>query len=491
MNETGMSTLAIIISVIVYLVFMFLIAWSAGKHSDNAAFFNGARKTKWWLVAIAMIGAPMSGVTFVSVPGMVATSGFGYIQMCLGFLAGYLIISFVLIPLFYKLDVVSIYQYLETRFGLASYKTGAWFFFLSKILGASVRFFLVCLVLQLLVFDPLRLPFSLNVFISVLIVFAYTYTGGVRSVIWTDTFRTLCMILAVVLGIVFISKNLGLDLGGLVATVKDSEMSRMLYFDNVKESQFFWKQFLGGLFTALGMTGLDQDMMQRALSCKNTGDSRKNMITSGILQVFVTFLFLCLGVLLYQFAAANGIGETGDKLFAAVATSGLLPDIVGILFIVGLVASAYGAGGSALTSLTTSFTVDILGATRNGEKSLTRTRKFVHVLMAVLMALIIILFNKVSNTSAINAVYTLASYTYGPILGLFAFGLVCKRKIRDKYVPLVAVLAPLICLILQLNSEDWFGGYRFSYEILIINAFLVMLGLCFLIKKETRNDCRC
>lgn len=480
-----MSTVVIIATVLAYLLFMFMIAWMAGKNSDNSAFFTGARKSRWYVAALAMIGAPMSGVTFVSVPGMVSASGFGYLQMCLGFVAGYLVISFVLIPLFYKQNVVSIYQYLENRFGMSSYKTGAWFFFISKILGASVRFFLVCLVFQMLIFDPLGIPFAVNVLLSVLVVFAYTFTGGVKTVIWTDSFRTLCMILAVVLGIVFIARNLSLDFSGLVASIKGSSMSRIFYFDDVNGSQYFWKQFLAGLFTAVAMTGLDQDMMQRPLSCKDPRESRKNMITSGVMQLFVVFLFLCLGVLLYQFAGANGISDTGDKIFPAVATSGLLPGIVGILFIVGLVASAYGAGGSALTSLTTSFTVDILGAMRKGDASLTKTRKLVHVGMAVLMALVIIIFNKLSNTSAINAVYTLASYTYGPILGMFAFGLACKRRVKDKLVPLVAIAAPALCLVLQLNSERWFGGYKFSYEILLLNAIFVVIGLSCLIDRKS------
>ncbi len=482
-----MSTVVIIATVLAYLLFMFAIAWMAGKNSDNSSFFTGARKSRWYVAALAMIGAPMSGVTFVSVPGMVSASGFGYLQMCLGFVAGYLVISFVLIPLFYMQSVVSIYQYLENRFGMSSYKTGAWFFFISKILGASVRFFLVCLVFQMLIFDPLGIPFAVNVLLSVLVVFAYTFTGGVKTVIWTDSFRTLCMILAVVLGIVFIARNLSLDFGELVASIKGSSMSRIFYFDDVNGSQYFWKQFLAGLFTAVAMTGLDQDMMQRPLSCKDPRESRKNMITSGVMQLFVVFLFLCLGVLLYQFAGANGISDTGDKIFPAVATSGLLPGIVGILFIVGLVASAYGAGGSALTSLTTSFTVDILGAMRKGDASLTKTRKLVHVGMAVLMALVIIIFNKLSNTSAINAVYTLASYTYGPILGMFAFGLACKRRVKDKLVPLVAIAAPALCLVLQLNSERWFGGYKFSYEILLLNAVFVIVGLCLLIDKSNKD----
>lgn len=479
-----MSTTAIILTVALYLAFMFAVAWLAGRGSDNSAFFNGSRKSKWYIAALAMIGAPMSGVTFVSVPGMVATSGFGYLQMCIGFVAGYLVISYVLIPLFYKEDVVSIYQYLDNRFGTSTYMTGAWFFFISKMLGASVRFFLVCLVLQMLVFGPLGLPFGLNVLISVAIIFAYTFRGGVRTVIWTDTFRTVCMILAVVLAIVFIARDLGLDFSGIVGTIEDSGMARIFYFDDINAPQFFCKQFLGGLFTTVAMTGLDQDMMQRPLSCKDPRDSRKNMIVSGIMQFFVIAMFLCLGALLYQFASAHGITESGDRLFAAAATSGLVPGIVGILFMVGLTASAYGAGGSALTSLTTSFTVDILRAGGEDPEKLARTRKIVHGCMAALMAVVIIVFDRLNNTSAIDAVFTLASYTYGPLLGMFAFGLICKRQVHDRFVPLAAIIAPLICLVLQMNSERWLGGYKFSYELLLLNALLTMAGLACLVRRK-------
>ena len=473
-----MSPLAVIITIVAYFAVMLLISWLSGRGGNGSSDFYGGRKSNWLLVAIAMIGAPMSGVTFVSVPGMVGVSGMGYIQMLLGFMVGYVVIAYVLTPLYFKLNVVSIYQYLEQRFGVSSYKTGAWFFFISKMLGASVRLFLVCLALQLLVFDPLGLPFALNVLISVLIVFLYTFRNGVRSVIWTDTLRTFCMVVAVVLSIIFIAKNLGLDFKGLVTTIRDSSMSRVFYFDDVNHPQFFWKQFLGGLFTVIATTGLDQDMMQRTLSSKNVKDSQKNLITSSILQTVVISMFLCLGVLLYMFAAANGISETGDKLFPAVATSGLLPIAVGVLFIVGLVASAYGAGGSALTSLTTSFTIDILGAAGKD-----MVRKWVHVGMAVLMALTIIVFNALNNTSTIDAVYKLASYTYGPILGMFTFGILMKKPVRDRWVPVVAIVAPLICLVLQLNSERWFGGYKFSYELLLLNAGLTFLGLCCLIRK--------
>jgi Na+/proline symporter len=465
-----MTPYAVLITILAYFGAIAGVSWLVGRKKDGQqVFYTGGRKTHWAVVAFAMIGSCMSGVTFVSVPGMVGTSGFGYLQMCIGFFLGYLVIAFVLTPLYFKLEVVSIYQYLEKRFGLGAYETGAWFFFLSKMLGASVRLFLVCLTLQLLLFGPLGLPFWLNVVCNVGICLVYTYRSGVKSVIWTDVLKTLCMIVAVTLCVVLIGK----DLGGIRIQEK------VFFFDDVNHPQFFWKQLLGGLFTVIAMTGLDQDMMQRTLACKHHRDSQKNLIVSSLLQTVVIALFLCLGALLYQFAALHGIPETGDKLFPAVATSGLLPAIVGVLFVLGLVSSAYGAGGSALTSLTTSFTVDILHKTGN-----VKVRKAVHLAMAVLMAVTIIVFNALNSTSAIDAVYKLGSYTYGPILGLFAFGILTKKQVKDKYVPVVAILAPVICLILQLNSERWFGGYKFSYELLLLNASLTFLGLCLLIRRE-------
>ena len=464
-----MTPYAVLITILAYFAAMAIVSWLSGRKKDGQdVFYTGGRKTHWAVVAIAMIGSCMSGVTYVSVPGMVGTSGFGYLQMCIGFFLGYLVIAFVLTPLYFRLDVVSIYQYLEKRFGMGAYRTGAWFFFLSKMLGASVRLFLVCLTLQLLLFDPLGLPFWLNVLCNVGVCLAYTYRSGVKSVIWTDVLKTVCMVVAVTLCVILIGK----DLGGIRIHEK------VFFFDDVNHPQYFWKQLLGGLFTVIAMTGLDQDMMQRTLSCKNTRDSQKNLIVSSLLQTVVIALFLCLGALLYQFAAAHGIAETGDRLFPAVATSSLLPGIVGVLFVLGLVSSAYGAGGSALTSLTTSFTVDILG--KGGD---VKARKTVHVGMAVLMAVTVIVFNALNSTSAIDAVYKLASYTYGPILGLFAFGILTKKAVKDKYVPIVALVAPAICLVLQLNSERWFGGYRFSYELLLVNAALTFLGLCLLRKK--------
>jgi Na+/proline symporter len=386
------------------------------------------------------------------------------------------------------MNLVSIYEYLENRFGLSSYRTGAWFFFISKMLGAAVRLFLVCLTLQLLVFDPLKLPFILNVIATVALVWLYTFRGGVKSLIWTDSLKTFCLVVSVVLCIYYIASDLNLSFTGMVNTVVDSDFSRFFFFDDVNDKRYFFKQFLAGVFTMIAMTGLDQDMMQRNLSCKNFKDSQKNMITSGISQFFVILLFLMLGVLLYTFTAQNGITNPAksDELFPMVATGGYFPVIVGILFIVGLISSAYSAAGSALTALTTSFTVDILGTKGKSEQEVVTIRKRVHIGMAIVMGIVIFIFNILNNTSVIDAVYILASYTYGPILGLFAFGMLTKKQVRDKYIPLVAILSPILCFILQKNSEVWFNGYAFSYELLIFNAFFTFIGLCLLTVNEKK-----
>ncbi len=431
--------------------------------------FYATRSTAWWKVAIAMIGSCLSGVTYVSVPGMVGSVGWGYLQMCLGFVLGYLVIAFVLTPLYFRLNVVSVYEYLEKRFGTASHKCGAWFFFVSKMLGASVRLFLMIATLQLLLFGPLGIPFWVTVLAVMALEWLYTVRGGVKAVIGLDMVKTLSMLLAVVLCIALIGKEVGRP---------DTSLMRVFYFDDVNHPQFFWKQLLGGLFTVVACTGLDQDMMQRTLACKSVKDSQKNLIVSVFLQVVVISLFLLLGVYLYQFAALHGLQERGDALFPAVAWSGLLPAswLVAALFVIGLVMAGFPAGGSALTALTTSFTIDILG----GKDT---RRKQVHTAMALLMAVCIIVFNVLNSTSVIDAVYRLASYTYGPLLGLFGFGLLCKKQVRDAWVPLVAVLAPVVCLVLDLNSVRWFGGYHFSYELLLMNALFTVAGLCCLVKK--------
>ena len=483
-----MNPSIILITVVAYFILLFGISWFAGRKADNQGFFVGNRKSKWGIVAIATMGSFISGVTFVSVPGMVGVKNFSYLQMVMGFVVGQFIIAFVLVPLFYRMHLVSVYQYLENRFGIKSYKTGAWFFFISKMLGASVRLFLVCLTLQLLVFEPLHLPFILNVVLTVFLVWLYTFRGGVKSIIWTDVLKSLCLILSVALSIYFIANQLDMNFTQMKKSISDSDMSQVFFFDDANDKRFFWKQFLAGVFTMIATTGLDQDMMQRNLSCQNYRDSQKNMMVSIVAQFFINLLFLMLGVLLYEFAARVGIDATGDSLFPAVATSSFLPLIVGILFIVGLFSSAYSAAGSALTALTTSFTIDILAADKkieagNVDNYVARVRKHVHIAMAILMGIVIFVFGLFNNSSVVDAVYVLASYTYGPILGLFAFGILMKKKVRDHYVPLVAILSPILCFILSSNSETLFGGYQFSYELLIFNALFTFLGLCMLIKK--------
>ncbi len=359
-----MNTLTIIITIATYFLLLFSVSYLAGRKADNAGFFVGNRKSKWWVVAVATMGSFISGVTFVSVPGMVAEKGFSYLQMVMGFVVGQFVIAFILIPLFYRMNLVSVYQYLEDRFGLKSYKTGAWFFFISKMLGASVRLFLVCLTLQLLVFDPLGLPFLLNVVLTVFLVWLYTFRGGVKSIIWTDVLKSLCLVLSVGLCIYYVSGQLDLGFNGMLKAIDDSSMSQVFFFDDINDKRYFFKQFLAGIFTMIATTGLDQDMMQRNLSCRNYKDSQKNMMVSIVCQFFINLLFLMLGVLLYLFAAKVGIEAKGDSLFPTVATSSHLPVVVGVLFIVGLFSSAYSAAGSALTALTTSFTLDILATAK-------------------------------------------------------------------------------------------------------------------------------
>ncbi len=432
--------------------------------------FYATRSTAWWKVAIAMIGSCLSGVTFVSVPGMVGSVEWGYLQMCIGFFLGYLVIAFVLAPLYFRLNVVSVYEYLEKRYGTASHKTGAWFFFLSKMLGASVRLFLMIATLQLLVASPAGIPFWVTVLVVMVLEWLYTVRGGVKAVIGLDILKTVSMLVAVILCIILIGREVGKP---------DTSLMRVFYFDDVNHPQYFWKQLVGGLFTVVAATGLDQDMMQRTLACKSIRDSQKNLIVSVLLQIVVISLFLFLGVYLYQFAALHGIQAAGDAIFPAVTWSGMLPasGLVAALFIVGLVMAGFPAGGSALTSLTTSFTIDILGGKED-------KRTWVHTGMAVLMGVCILVFNAVNSTSVIDAVYRLASYTYGPILGLFAFGLLCKKQVRDAWVPVVAVLAPILCLVLDVNSEAWLNGYHFSYELLLMNAVFTFIGLICLIKRH-------
>ena len=482
-----MNPLTILLVIAGYFALLFFISYLAGRKADNAGFFSGNRSSNWLLVAMSTIGAAISGVTFVSVPGMVATSGWAYMQMVLGFTVGQILIAYVLIPLYYKLNLTSIYQYLQQRFGMSTYKSGAWLFFVSKMLGASVRLFVVGEVLQLLVFGPLGIPFWVNAIFTVLIVYLCTFKGGVKSLIWTDLLKTCCLILSVALCIYFILRA-GVNIEGWTS----SAMTRTFFFDNPKEGTYFWKQFLAGIFLVIATTGLDQDLMQRTLSCKNPRESQKNLIVGAMMQIVVIGLFLFLGFLLYSYAQQMGITEVasmkGDDVFPFLAAKmTLFPVVVGVLFVVGFIAAAYSAAGGALTALTTSFTIDILNKQEGTEASLTRTRTLVHIGMAVLMAVCIYVIHMLNNDSVIQTVYKVASYTYGPLLGMFCFGIFTKKQVNDKWIPLVVILAPVITWVLDVNSAAWFGGYVFSHERLIFNALFTCIGMMCLMKREAKG----
>ena len=469
----------VILTIAAYFLLLMLVGRLRSRGADNSTFFTGGRTAPWPVVAFAMVGAMISGVTFISVPGMVVGKGYAYLQMVLGFIVGYIVIAFVLVPLFYRRNLISIYGYLEERFGRGTYRTGAWFFFASKMLGAAVRFFVVCAVLQFLVFEPLGVPFIFNVAVTIALIWLYTVNGGVKTLIWTDTLKSFCLIASVVLCIYFVARNLGLDFGGMVSAIGSHPSSRMFFFDDPMAGTYFWKQFIAGVFMAIATNGLDQDMMQRNLACRDSRQSQKNMIVSGVSQFFVVALFLLLGTLLAIFLERNGIAvpEKTDDIFGLVATHSAMPAIVGILFVLGLVSAAYSAAGSALTSLTTSFTVDILGAHRSkADDELTRTRKRVHIGMSAIMGAIIVAFYYLSNQDAISAVYTLASYTYGPILGLFVFGLALGRPVRDRYVPFVCISAPALSWLTQWALARY-AGYETSFELLLINAAFTFIGL--------------
>ena len=476
-----MTPAIVLISIAIYFAVLLTTARIASRRADNATFFTGNRRTPWPIVAFAMVGAAISGVTFISVPGMVVAKGYSYLQMCLGFIVGYALIALVLVPLFYRRNLVSIYSYLEQRFGPRTYKSGAVMFFISEILGASVRFFVVCAVLQVLVCEPLGIPFWVNVLLTISLIWLYTARGGVKALIWTDVLKSACLILSVVLSIFYIARNMDLSVSQIPSAIVNHSSSRIFYFDNPRSGLFFWKQFVAGIFMAVVMNGLNQDMMQRHLTCRDSAASRKNMITSGIIQFFVIALFLLLGTLLLIYAENRGIDipEKTDELFGLIAAHPTMPLVVGILFIVGLISAAYSAAGSAITSLTTSFTIDILDGQKRSagdDDALARLRRRVHLMMAALMATVIIAFHYISSDDAISAVFTLASYTYGPILGLFVYGLFTRASVGDRYVPAVCLAAPLLswCIKHWLNLRF---SYQVGFELLLLNALLTVIGL--------------
>ena len=494
-----MSPVLVLTVIFAYFALLFVVSYAAGRKADSAGFYTGNRSNHWLLVAMSTIGAAMSGVTFVSVPGMVGSSGWGYMQMVLGFTVGQLVLAYGLVPLYYKHNLTSIYQYLQQRLGMHSYRTGAWFFFISKMLGASVRLFIVTEVLQLLVFAPLGVPYWANALFAVGIAYLCTFRGGVKSLVWTDLLKTICMVGSVGLCIWFILRALpegfvtATDSMVRLPTCRDntsdrtSLLPRMFYFDDPKDGNYFWKQFVAGIVLLIGTTGIDQDMMQRTLSCRNYRDSQKNILLGAGMQVVVIGLFLFLGYLLYAYADTMQIAlpSNPDDVFPYLATGGYFPMIVGVLFIIGFIASAYSSACGALTALTTSFSVDIVGNLKIS-KSYNKLG-IVHFCMAAVMAGCIMVIHLLNNDSVIQTVFLVASYTYGPLLGMFAFGMLTKWQGRDRWIPLIAIVAPVITYIIDIHSAVWFNGYVFSHERLLLNAVLTFVGMMAIIRNKNEQ----
>jgi len=481
-----MSAITILIIIACYFLVILVISQVTSKNADNLTFFLGNRRSPWYIVAYGMIGSSMSGVTFISLPGWVGDSQFSYMQMVAGYLVGYFIIANVLLPLYYKLRLTSIYTYLQSRFGFWSYKTGASFFLVSRIIGTAFRLYLMAGVLHLSVFAQWGIPFWVTVVITLLLIWLYTFRGGVRTIIWTDTLQTTFMLLAVVVSLIYIGRVMDADFAGLFGLIRDSDYSKIFFFKDWNDENHFYKLFLGGAFIAIVMTGLDQDMMQKNLSCRDLKSAKKNVYMLSLSLVPVNLLFLALGAALYIFSHHQGIPipERTDDLFPLIATQGYLWQTVSAFFIIGLVAAAYSSADGSLTALTTSFTVDILGAGEKSEKKTMSIRKRVHVALTVVVLLVIILFRIVNDQSVISAVFTVAGYTYGPLLGLYSFGLFTKYKVKDKWVPLIAVLSPVICIFLSTYSEELFNGYQFGFELLVLNGLIMFLGLMVIRKKR-------
>jgi solute:Na+ symporter, SSS family len=482
-----MNPTTVILFILGYFGLLMLISFITSKGANNDEFFIGGNKSSWYLVAFGMIGASLSGVTFISVPGWVASSNFSYMQMVLGYFVGYAVVALVLMPLYYRLNLTSIYTYLEQRFGFYSYKTGAAFFLLSRTIGAAFRLFLVAQVLQYLVFNQWEVPFFVTVAITILLIWLYTFKGGIKTIVWTDSLQTLFMLISVGVSIYFISSELNLGFSEMITKVSESDYSQVFFFDDWNDKKHFVKQFFSGMFITIVMTGLDQDMMQKNLSCKNIKEGQKNMFSFSIILIIVNLVFLVLGALLFIYAQENGveIPKKVDNLFPEIATNHL-PAFAGIFFILGLVAAAYSSADSALTALTTSVCIDFLDIKNKKESLKIKLRKQVHVLVSLALFVVILIFNVINNESVISSLFKAAGFTYGPLLGLYAFGLITKRKVKDTLVPLVCLIAPIICGILFFYSETWFNGYQFGFEILIYNGLLTFIGL-FIISFSTEH----
>ena len=467
----------ILVTILCYFAVIYGVSRLTSRRATNASFYRADRQSPWYMVAFGMVGASISGVTFVSVPGMVLKTQMTYLQMCMGFILGYVVVAFVLLPLYYRLNLTSIYGFLNQRLGRRSYKTGASFFLLSKMLGAAVRFYVVCIILQRFVFEPVGVPFAVTVCGLVLLIWLYTRRGGIKTLVWTDSLQTVCLFTALLLIIYKVATDLNLSAGEAVAAVRDSELSRLFVFDDAVSKQNFWKQFLSGIFIVLVMTGVDQDMMQKNLTCKTLRGAQKDMCSYGVAFLPANLLFLALGVLLTLWYQQHGLAlpASGDDLLPlyveAQGTHSSLSSLTTHLFVLGIVAASFSSADSALTSLTTIYCVDIREHTSDEQ-----LRKRVHLAMCGLFVLFILLFRAVNSTSLIDAVYIIASYTYGPLLGLFAYGLLTKRQVCDPLVPYIAVASPLLCYAID-YAVGQTTGYHFGYELLMLNATLTFLGL--------------
>lgn len=480
-----MSPLVLLLFIFSYFAVLIGIAFlTSRKPSSDSSFFLANRNSKWWLVAFGMIGTALSGVTYISVPGKVGAAAgdqFSYFQFILGNAAGFIVVALVLLPLYYKLKLTSIYEYIEKALGHTSYKTAAGIFLVSRTIGSSFRFYLVILVLQKFIFDYYHIPFIVTAIICLTLIWSYTFKGGLKTIIITDSLQTFFLVLAVFLSIYFICKSLHYDTAKAASAIIDSHYSKIFFFKNFVTSRFhFAKQFLGGLFITIAMVGLDQDLMQKNLSCKNIREAQKNMFTFVGIFTVINLFFLGVGALLYQYATRNGITVTRtDYLYPTIALHylGTLPAII---FMLGLTAATFATTDSALTALTTSFCIDFLAfdRTTRTEKDRTRIRHTVHLLFSVLILLTVIAFNVLNNEAVVSAIFKVASYTYGPLLGLYSFGLLIKhRRVRDRLVPAICVLSPVFCLYLSTESKTWLGGYTFDNELIIVNGGITFLLL--------------
>jgi Na+/proline symporter len=474
---------------LIYTVLLFAVTWFTSRRADSQSFFIGNRVSPWFVVAYGMIGASLSGVTFMSVPGWVKETQFSYMVVVMGYLFGYFVIALVLMPLYYRLKLTSIYSYLEQRFGFWSYKTGAGFFIISRTLGASLRMFLVINVLQVFVFNAWNIPFWVNALIFIILIILYTLKGGIRTIVWTDTLQTTFMLLAVVLSIIYICKGLGAPLISLFEDIKESHVSKMIITDWHNE-RFFLKQFFSGMFITITMTGLDQEMMQKNLSCKNIKEAQKNMFTFSGILVFVNLLFLFLGAFLMLYAQKKGVNvASSDELFPTIALNYLGP-VAGIVFLIGLISAAFPSADGALTSLTTSVSIDFLGLHRReglSERKSTRIRYVVHFSVAAIFFVSILIFSKLNDRAIIDKLFTIAGYTYGPLLGLYSFGLFTRRSVNDRITPFIAILSPVICFILSKYSVQLLNGYKFGFELILLNGFLTFAGLWMFSRPQKNN----